>query len=548
MFDQQIAIIGGGVSGLSTAYELAKQAKEHNVKTKIVIYEKKDSLGGNAQTVAFSLGYKKGIQSEDNNIEYIRWSDLGVNDINLSVYTTVKEVMQDIGYLNKDNTNLLPLENSECYFTLDGHTALTDDSDLQRGVIDPRYSLQHIENGYLQKFIELLNDAAIKAIYPDGLNNEENLDITCADFFDGCAQNPKKTLEPFAKIKDWYKESDWNNKEWLKKASKWVIQLRDNVFYSRISAMYFANDAGPENMLLAAPFKYYMIQEGINNSKVKDEADRRYFVGGAQRWLEFLADYLTDQDKINNKWVDISIINQQASVSVTDEGLQVFSGSSLSDYDYTIVTTHANDALRLLTFEQKDTDQEANIVEILSKISYTTSVAVCHTWSGLLPPNRNLWRTYNVIIRKGVSLKPYSMTYVCNRHQNDAANSEYDCSGLPQFFVTLNPQLPIPDDAIVRKVPKSLIPSHLHNILPKQTLDTLDNLNTESDEKAITYFHHNLIDKPCFLAQRALKKYHDTKPTLYFGGGWSNGSGLHEECWLQSRDIANRIFKNRQCR
>ena len=175
MSTQTIAIIGGGVSGLSTAYELAQKAKQLQQNTDIVIYEKNASLGGDAKTVAFSLGYKKGVPSPDNNIEYIRWADLGVNDINLSVYTTVREAMENIGYLSDQADNLLPLENTECYFSFDGNTALTDDADLKQGVIDPRYSLHYIDEGYLKHFIELLNEAAISAIYPKGVDSEENL-------------------------------------------------------------------------------------------------------------------------------------------------------------------------------------------------------------------------------------------------------------------------------------------------------------------------------------------------------------------------------------
>ena len=43
----RIAVIGGGISGLGAAYELAKGGVE------VVLYEKEDYLGGHAKTVRF---------------------------------------------------------------------------------------------------------------------------------------------------------------------------------------------------------------------------------------------------------------------------------------------------------------------------------------------------------------------------------------------------------------------------------------------------------------------------------------------------------------
>lgn len=541
MYDQQIAIIGGGVSGLSAAYEIGKLAKQQQKRTKIAIYEK-SSLGGNAQTVVFSLGFKRGLNIEDHSIEFIRWADLGVNDINLSAYKAVCDVMKDIGYNDKTTKNLQPLENTECYFTLDGSTAITDDRDLKQGVVNPNHSLQHLENGFLERFIDLIYEAALAKVYPNGYDQEEYLDISCGQFFTRCIENPKKQLESFAQTKPWYKEQHWRDPEWLAKASGWISQLRDCIFYPRISAMYFANECGPEEMLLAAPFHYYKMQESVGDT----EPDRRYFVGGAQRWLEYLATYLKTSFDPEKSWVDIEFVYSKAQVTALTEGVQVTTSqpNSIRLFDYAVITTHADDALHLLRFDNSDKNQEAEILDILGSITYTNSMAVCHTWSGLLPPNRNLWRAYNVLIRKGAALKPYSMTYICNRHQNDAANPEYNFSGSPQFFVTLNPQRPIPDEAILRKISKPLIPEKLRNILPEETLKDAEGFTRgDEDDRAITYFYHNLLNKSCFLAQRRLKKYHQKKTNLYFGGAWSKGSGLHEECWLQSRYIAQQIFQ-----
>lgn len=545
MEQRRVAIIGAGVSGLSTAFELADRAIKQQRPIRIDIFERGDQLGGNAQTVAVSLGYKKGVPGPDNDIAYVRWADLGVNDINLAAYTTVKEVMARIGYYREDDPDtpdrMLPLENTECYFTLDGDIAYTDDADLKQGVVDARHSLQHVEAGYLARFTELMFEAAFAEIYPHGPDGEENLDITCGAFFDDCVAHTRTRLERFAQNKSWYEPSQWEDPSWLTRASGWVATLRDDVFFPRISAMYFANDYGPENMLLAAPFHYYRIQESADGKA----PDRRYFVGGAQTWLEYLADHLEHRMDPDGQWAQIRIRRHtEVRVKPDQDGIDVTLADGGSErFDQAVVTTHADDALRLLDLSHADRALAAEVTGILASIGYTSSVAVCHTWSGVLPPNRNLWRAYNVLIRKGAALKPYSMTYVCNRHQNDVANPHYNLANLPQYFVTLNPPLPIPDDAILRKVPHSLIPGWIREKLPKQTLNEATRLCEENgDDRAVTTFRHNLLDKSCFMAQRRLKDYHGTATRLYFGGGWSRGSGLHEECWLQARSIAERIM------
>lgn len=141
----------------------------------------------------------------------------------------------------------------------------------------------------------------------------------------------------------------------------------------------------------------------------------------------------------------------------------------------------------------------------------------------MLPPDVNAWRSFNVRIRQGAGLKPYSMTYVCNRHQNDAAGGDWNHANSAQMFVTLNPTELIPD----------------RYVLPRAVKSSSNGVQAAPEQKAIHAFKHNLLDRNCFETQRAIKKFHQTNTRLYFTGGWSNGAGLHEECWLQAEKIAS---------
>lgn len=543
---KHIVIIGGGISGLAAAYELGKRAEQQQKKINVLLLNKQAKFGGNATTVAFSLGNQRHYLGK-----LIRWADLGVNDINLDTYKNIERVMEDIEFIPKKSKpaeNLKPLEDTACYFTLDGSIALTDDGDLKFGVSDPKYCIQNLEDGYYEDIRKAINKAALFKLYgkedPDPVKDAlVDLNTTLSDFFSAIIKEPNKELGGFSEGEEWLEAP-------AERIKRLITELRDYVFYPRISAMYFANDMGAENMLLAAPFQYYLRQESVDS-----EPDRRYFNFGTDKWIEALKRFI--KENLKNDYFEVDFLPLEAQVTVHDKHF-VIKGETKT-FDYCVMATQADDALGVLSFEYDQNlsmhDQselrhcEIDCRRILSKISYTSSIAVCHTYAGLLPPNRNLWRTYNVLIRKGAALKPYSMTYVCNRHQNDAEpGGLYNYTNMPQFFVTLNPQIPIPDKYILRLEDPEHLPEKLIASLPTSTMNLLKGLNfstsPEDDElKAVATFRHNLINKACFEAQKELISFHEkTNQRLFFSGGWSHGSGLHEECWEQGVKIANLIL------
>ena len=88
-----IAIIGGGISGLSAAYYLQQRAQQQGLSgLQITVYERKAVLGGNADTVFVQLGEQR--TAPDAPPEpYVRWADLGVNDVNLATYRRLKAAL-----------------------------------------------------------------------------------------------------------------------------------------------------------------------------------------------------------------------------------------------------------------------------------------------------------------------------------------------------------------------------------------------------------------------------------------------------------------------
>lgn len=540
----RVAVIGGGVSGLSMAYYLLEQQQPGDRPVEVDIYERKSTLGGNADTVVVDLGDY--IDPQGGRTAYLRWADLGVNDVNLATYVELKNVLGTIGYLD----NLKPLQDTECYFNHDGSLSMTDDSALRGGVSNPAFDLFYVDGGRLNKLVKVVHRTAF-----DRLDQGVKPQYTVGDFFEDCLADPKGTLGAAAEELDI--RIDWNDPELPAR----VCKVRDAIYYPRISAMYFTDERGPDTLPLQSPFAYYQLQEGKNQPP-----DRRYFAHGAQKWLEALADYVernsTAQVSVRiHRDTPATVEIQPGRVAVTPRG------AAAVPYDLCMLATHADDTLALLNFGAPLRDESSRIAGILSKVHYTTGYAVCHTHAGVMPKNQNVWRTYNVLQRDGGdTVFPYRMSYVGNLHQNDPANPDYAQAGLPLFLISMVSSLnEIPVQSMLDRVqdtsrigPAMLaaLPQATQRQLqgePLRTNASLARVHPDLADKAWTVFKHNVLDVSCIEAQDAIDAFNQevagqiaagAAPAcpLLFGGGWTIGAGLHEQCLLQSAQLAQALI------
>ena len=258
------------------------------------------------------------------------------------------------------------------------------------------------------------------------------------------------------------------------------------VIFPRVNAMYFANDVNPADMPFAAAMTYYRRQEGTTQTG----ADRRYFVGGSVRWIEALAKQLRA-----STYLDTTV-----QVQCSDDGVTAHFGDGRSrTYDAALLTCDPAEILATVT-----AGMDSEVMRRLATFRYSNTVSVAHAYSGLLPPNPNAWRTYNITIRDGTpGLRPYSMTYWENFHQNDARDHRYGRIGqTPNIFVTVNPLVPIPEHLVLR---------------------------SDSGEPAMATFRHVVIDFATLRAQRQLQQMQG-RNRLFLAGGWLSDVGLHESC------------------
>lgn len=551
-----MAIIGAGVSGLSCAYFLFKQAEKLNRPMQIDIFERKHSYGGNADTVVVNLG--QAIDATGHAQPYHRWADLGVNDVNLATYDKLAEIMIDIGYLDKermDMKHMRPLQDTTSYFNVSGSLAIADDAEMRAGVSDPRFSLGNADDKLLAPLVKVVHQSALDRlpfVTPS---------YTVAHFFKECIARPEAMLS--AAIKSLGIKIDLHDKALPKRLEK----VRDEIYYPRIAAMYFTDDRGPGTMPLQSPFQYYQLQEGSKDKAIKP--DRRYFAQGAQKWLEELAGWLQQK---SSDLVTINIYrNADVRLHVTENQVTVKRpGVMNQSYPLCVLANHADDAKTMLTFAENMQAWHHQITDALARVRYTHTYAVCHTDARKLPQNTAIWRTYNVLQRSaGETSFPYRMTYVENLHQNDAFNPDYaGRPGLPMFLTSMVKSLDeIPESAMLDRVSSAHgIAPEMFQALPKATQRHLQGETMlggyRSEQaaipphlagKALTSFKHNVLDAHCIAAQELILKYNmqvaitigqKKQPpcALLFGGGWTNGAGLQEQCIIQSEAIAGWIL------
>jgi len=152
-------------------------------------------------------------------------------------------------------------------------------------------------------------------------------------------------------------------------------------------------------------------------------------------------------------------------------------------FDQVIVAAHADEALAMLA---EPTDPER---ALLGAFRYVANRAVLHSDTGFMPRRRAAWASWNYIGRGGGANEPLCVTYWMNRLQGLDRRRD--------FFVTLNPDRPIRDDAVI----------------------------TAFD------YHHPFYDREAIEAQRRLWSLQGVGGIWYCGSYW--GAGFHEDA-LQS--------------
>ena len=113
-------------------------------------------------------------------------------------------------------------------------------------------------------------------------------------------------------------------------------------------------------------------------------------------------------------------------------------GESCS-FDKVVIAAHADEALSIL---DNPSDEE---YRLLSPWTYSKNTTVLHTDESLMPGERRAWASWNYLKPStGKDASAVVVTYHMNRLQRIFSHNNY--------FVTLNPELPIPSRHVIREI------------------------------------------------------------------------------------------------
>lgn len=499
----KIAIIGAGVSGLSLAYYLCKYSPE----TEIVVYEQADRVGGNAQTQELDL-----TPLERPNT----WVDMGVNDFNINTYKAMLDLWEEIRLPQAEYVGTLVNEASFFYY------GATPES----------------TTGF-----KILNNGDI-SVYNFPNHIKESI------------QGGFKDFERF--LKDWYDNEDKKPSAFKITVEQFIDKYFTDIKYQpfvnlalvpRINAMFFTYEdsrsgrAAVMDMPMWLVSHYYILQEGLalNPNRADKDKERKFFNQGCQKWLEFLAEKLTQDGQVN---IQLGIDG----IKVCSHGLGAYvyyNYEECSYYDKVVFCTPAYEVERItdsLTFNSN------KLLQKTKAFRYVPCVVYANYDSSQVPPSSDFICAYNVRIydydnyalnservespdggKFDGMFKPYHMTYSANKHQPQSGEEN-----AKDFYVTVNPLNMSSQQFRSHRL------SQTNGELARKTF--LHCKFTQESLEAQRYIQLKQIGKwnP---PQSSSDLYDDVSHshTFYLAGNYCNGAGLHTECILFSKDLAQAI-------
>jgi len=157
-------------------------------------------------------------------------------------------------------------------------------------------------------------------------------------------------------------------------------------------------------------------------------------------------------------------------------------------FDRVVIATHADQALRLLEDPSHDESR------LLGAWTYSRNHAVLHTDTGLLPPYRRAWASWNYAAPEARRATPVHVTYYMNRLQQLRTRRDY--------CVTLNADGAIRDEHVLREM----------------------------------VYRHPVYDRAAMASQPGLKRLGGHRHT-YFCGSYF-GHGFHEDAVRSGLEVA----------
>ena len=178
----------------------------------------------------------------------------------------------------------------------------------------------------------------------------------------------------------------------------------------------------------AQPYLHFLENHGL--LRLTNRPQWKYVKGGSRTYVEAMLKDFRNVPNLNAAPNFIRRENGKVVLGMSD-------GESLF-FDHVVIGTHADEALKLLA------DPSAREMENLGPWRYQDNTVTLHTDISQLPPNRNLWSSWNFICEpKHADKRPVSVSYYMNRLQD--LKTEHD------YIVTLNTTRPIDEAKVINR-------------------------------------------------------------------------------------------------
>ena len=183
--------------------------------------------------------------------------------------------------------------------------------------------------------------------------------------------------------------------------------------YPLISSIWSTNQYDASNFPLKLFLNFFNNHDLFN---FKDRPQWKFVKGGSNSYIKHILELNKFNFSLNSKINEIVREDNQIRVIKNEEELK---------YDYLVIATHADQALKILynpSLEEK---------KILSDFEYTNNKAYLHSDISMMPKNKKVWSSWN-FIKSEKENQSFTLTYWMNNLQKLQTIKEY--------FVTINPE------------------------------------------------------------------------------------------------------------
>ena len=412
----KIAVIGSGISGLSSAYFLSK-------KHKVDLFEKEDCFGGHSYTVD--------IKTKGTN-ETISL-DLGFIVFNKETYPNLINFFKDlnISYEKSNMSFSVSVKNSNIEYSGNGI----------KGLFSNKYNALNFN------FLRMIKDI----IYFYKMASKIDID-----------SYENQTLGDFLKSK---------------KMSDYFINFH-------IIPMVAAIWSSPIELAKKMPMKLFLnFFKNHGLFKIKNRPQWYTVTGRSKVYVNKVLQSISGEYFKNYKI-------KKVLRNVNNVRLYYGEDNEYFDYDHVVFAAHADQTLNLIS------NPTENEKEILSNFKYKNNIAYLHTDNNFMPEKKNAWSSWNSILDKN-NLSNNCLTYWLNNLQNLNTTNN--------FFLTLNPFMPINKNKIIKKVE----------------------------------FTHPVYNKETMKAQKYLEKLQGINNSWFCGSYF--GYGFHEDGLKSGINIASKL-------